>query len=119
MTDIKNMKQRADDSGYFVSDYIKREDAVEALNRHKKTFSYGENNSKERYAYMQHLADFKAIEEIPTADVRENVKGEWTKEEGYVAGDREWKCSICGAIFWNGSMKRYHFCPNCGAQMER
>ena len=54
----------------------------------------------------------------PTADVRENVKGEWTKEAGYVAGDREWKCSICGETFWNGSMKRYHYCPNCGADMR-
>ena len=57
-----------------MSDYIKREDAIEALNRHKKTFSYGEDNSKERYAYMQHLADFKAIENIPTADVVEVVR---------------------------------------------
>ena len=59
------------------------------------------------------------IDAQPTADVRENVKGEWTKENGYVAGDREWKCSVCGEIFWNGSMDRYHYCPKCGAQMMR
>ena len=65
-----------------MTDYIKREDAVEALNRHKKTFSCGEDNSKERYAYMQHLADFKAIEDIPTADVVE--VGKWCDMREYI-----------------------------------
>lgn len=57
-----------------MTDYIKRDDAIEALNRHKKTFSCGEDNSKERYAYMQHLADYMAIENVPSADVVEIEK---------------------------------------------
>ena len=70
------------------------------------------NNMKDK------TIDANDIARFPTADVRENVVGEWVKERGCVAGDREWKCSVCGAIFWNGSMRRYHYCPECGARME-
>lgn len=76
-----------------------------------------DTNSHERGLTLIGIAQL--LDEQPTADVRENIKGEWTKEAGYVAGDREWKCSVCGETFWNGSMDRYHFCPNCGADMRR
>ena len=60
----------------------------------------------------------------PTADVRENVRGEW-KESNKV--DR-WICSVCNvenryayAYFTgrNGGYKMQdYFCPNCGADMR-
>lgn len=59
------------------------------------------------------------IDETPTADVRENVRGFWYALEkgdrGYSAGD--FKCSICGEPnhTW---LPKPNFCPNCGADMR-
>ena len=50
------------------------------------------------------------VKDIPTADVRPNVKGEW-KEGKY--GIKY--CSDCGAI--NNSAHK-NFCPNCGVDMR-
>ena len=46
----------------------------------------------------------------PTADVRENVRGEWIKKKGSL-----WSlatCSVCGELSVEGDKP---FCPNCGA----
>lgn len=53
--------------------------------------------------------DVNELNSIPTADVRENVKGEWEPRGGY------YYCSQCGARYeWGGN-----FCPNCGADMRK
>lgn len=69
------------------------------------------------------------IDDIPTADVRENVRGEWLPHP--IKGNREWDvCSACGTgckrreygIHANGKkwVTEYNFlfCPNCGADMR-
>lgn len=64
------------------------------------------------------------IDDIPTADVRENVKAEWIKEiKHYKDDEQEYDyydiyCSACG----EKPEKAWHltnYCPNCGAQMMR
>ena len=53
------------------------------------------------------------IDTQPTADVRENVRGEWIKKEGSL-----WTlatCSVCGELSVEGDKP---FCPNCGADMR-
>ena len=63
------------------------------------------------------------IDEIPTADVRENVRGEWKKEiRHYKGNDQEYdyyviKCSQCGARPQK-AWELTNFCPNCGADMR-
>lgn len=60
------------------------------------------------------------IKNAPTADVRENVRGEWgiiEEPDGYYHTE----CDICGQyleedVFMRG--KKYNFCPNCGADMR-
>lgn len=50
----------------------------------------------------------------PTADVRENVRGEWLTKDGRAS----WiECSVCE---WHGYILGhiYHYCPNCGADMR-
>lgn len=47
----------------------------------------------------------------PTADVRENVRGEWIDAQYPFS-----KCSICDCYF-DTANNEANFCPNCGAQM--
>ena len=56
---------------------------------------------------------FDKIIETLTADVRENVRGEWRFIEGDIFG--MYNCSNCG----NLSFQNSEFCPNCGAEMQR
>ena len=104
-----------------MGDYIRREDA----------YPY-ESRSTEMFVADGWLADpvfvplFEVNEHIanvPAADVRENVRGEWTGEsdgyaDGYLVFDR-WNCSVCGYIVDDDEPPRWHFCPNCGADMRK
>lgn len=64
-----------------------------------------------------------ALEDAQTADVRENVKGNWDKNR--IAF--HWKCSECGAVvsnnlgtvFYYTGNENLNYCPRCGARMER
>ena len=48
------------------------------------------------------------MDEIPVADVRENVHGEWKVADGEIF------CTKCGYMPEHASL----YCPNCGAQMD-
>lgn len=51
------------------------------------------------------------LEDIESADVRENVRGEWLQNE-----ESPWlyECSKCHRVFLGTT----DFCPNCGADMR-
>ena len=51
------------------------------------------------------------IDNTPTADVRENVRGEWINKGFMVA-----ECSNCKEQFHE--LEIANFCPNCGADMR-
>lgn len=56
------------------------------------------------------------IDDIPTADVRKNVKGEWLSGDCMGAS-----CSKCDEYFSFRTFNEVHsfnFCPNCGADMR-
>ena len=55
------------------------------------------------------------IRDIPAADVRPVIHGEWI----YGSSDDAW-CSVCGEIFndFDCHVDQYNFCPNCGADMR-
>lgn len=53
------------------------------------------------------------IEEVPTADVKETVKGAWKLIS---AKDLTFYCSECGKITTTDSD---NYCPRCGAEMKR
>ena len=55
----------------------------------------------------------RRLKEIPAADVRPVVLGEWTRID-YEPHGHDYKCSACG---WKNDMPT-HFCPNCGAKMQ-
>ena len=96
------------------------------------------NNTKDK------TIDANDIERFPTADVRENVRGEWVlleprypveqkvywnKEQALADtkgnGARERReCSCCGYTksfmchMKDEQIKLWNFCPNCGADMR-
>ena len=97
-----------------MSDYIKREDAI-------KAFCYrclirGKCKLDEVYCLPR-----KKLDEIPAADVRENVRGEWVFEKGdgktCVDG---WVCTNCKCSYHTNVpyFSEYKYCPNCGAIMR-
>jgi hypothetical protein len=65
------------------------------------------------------IAIHDLLEIQPSANVRENIHGEWVEGdeflfcgETYTTGD---KCSVCGRTAMSYP---WHFCPNCGAYMR-
>lgn len=58
----------------------------------------------------------KSIDEIPHADVRENVRGKWSlvTDRYGINGESVWKCSACSEM----TISKGDFCPNCGADMR-
>ena len=68
------------------------------------------------------------IDDQPTADVRENVKGEWIdcevvhdRKDAKITDWQQARCSVCGKWHTTPYMYSwYHFeyCPNCGADMR-
>lgn len=62
----------------------------------------------------------RVIDAQPTADVRENVRGEWKEVAERGLCDLR-KCSNCGHIEAVGLemiTPKPNFCPNCGADMR-
>ena len=59
---------------------------------------------------------------VPTADVRENVKGEWidapNREFCFRADFKTIKCNKCGYNMPKCDSFANNFCPNCGADMR-
>lgn len=55
----------------------------------------------------------------PTADVRENVRGEWEEYRDWKHGSFKHRCSECGYHDnERDDLGTYNFCPHCGAEME-
>ena len=88
-------------------DYISREVAIDTIDSLYFDTVDDHNRTKER------------IKRVPSADVRENVKGFWYAlnkgDRGYSAGD--FCCSICGKPN-NTWIQKPNFCQNCGADMR-
>lgn len=69
------------------------------------------------------------IKEMPTANVRENVKGRWVEvvdrtemydKEGVKTWGMLFQCNQCGFVLnaIEGHTGQYNYCPNCGADMR-
>lgn len=89
----------------MMADYIKREDALEAL----------------KIARGYCPCAYEEIKNLPAADVTEVRHGRWIAETCESVSKRNrlieyrvYKCSICGRS--NGRIKK-NYCPNCGAKM--
>lgn len=82
------------------------------------------NTSGVVYTYGTQIISM--VDNQPTADVRENVRGEWEHWGSPFSDESEVidtiVCSVCGARFIepkDETKGEYNYCPNCGAQMMR
>ena len=91
-----------------MKEYIDREEALLAI---KQAFEKGERPSL-------------YIKSIPAADVAPVRHGEWLKAEDDYCGLNIIQCSICHEE-WCFEIDddvidlNYHYCPNCGAKMDK
>ena len=69
------------------------------------------------------------VDNEPTADVRENVKGRWVEvvdrtemydKEGVKTWGMLFQCNQCGFVLnaVEGHTGQYNYCPNCGCLMK-
>ena len=78
-----------------MSDYIKREDAIE-----KCMTIQG--------------AGYKWLKDIPSEDVEPVRHGKWDAYDRYSQWIMHYKCSECNAV----ADDSYKYCPYCGAKMK-
>lgn len=80
--------------------------------------NWGANGYGNQDAYDAINECIKAIDDQPTADVRENVRGEWrtTYFDHVAMGERPkiLYCSVCNQCIAYPT----NYCPNCGADMR-
>lgn len=92
-----------------MADYIKREDLVNALLdytwRDEEGYMIDDYDGKRRFIE-------EWMPDIPAADVRENVRGEWIDTTNYFM---RWQCSVCENHTRDA---RPPYCPYCGAEMR-
>lgn len=87
-----------------MSDYIKRKDALELIER-AQALGWSANTL---YDEMQAL---------PVEDVAPVVHAKWIESEIFDIGF--WICSNCSFVSEAiAAPKLYNYCPNCGAKMD-
>ena len=107
-----------------MNDLISRQDAIDAVDERIQTLLKDET-FRQKCGDRDLYGVKRLIQNIPPADVRENVKGEWIDKE-YGIGKCHATCSACREISQgnaedNGFGYDYSFskyCPNCGADMR-
>lgn len=92
-----------------MSDYIKREDAIDYLTTNMNWFDADgiETSEEEKRADITEL-----VNGVPSADVAPVRHGRWVVIDA--EEPRRYGCSECKRLSWH--MENY--CPNCGARMD-
>lgn len=105
----RELHEMADEGRALMSDYIKREDALEQFDY----YDLGEYLTTQIRGMLM---------DVPSADVAPIIHGDWKEEKitfnkwgGDVATEKTlWRCSVCGhedSILTN-------YCSKCGARMD-
>lgn len=89
-----------------MAEYIKKDDVLEYMRSRL--------DMQDEYLPI-HFMDF-VIDEMPAADVRENVRGTWLGKP--IGGYCTVRCSICNAAF-RYNRGQWSFCPECGTDMRK
>lgn len=80
----------------------------------------------ERVFKLQAQTARKLVDDIPTADVKTVVRGEWIAYPACLKyqnayADHHIVCSVCEECFsiLDNDTERFNFCPNCGSDMRQ
>lgn len=94
-----------------MAEYIEKEETIQRYQNVVDIVGIAKSADGEtKFGLVKDLDVIEFLQALPAADVRENVKAEWSAMDD----DKDcFECSECDAIVG----KRYRFCPNCGAQM--
>ena len=108
-----------------MAEYIKRDDAKKAILEACGCDSECKTGCRYGMCDIPAGSVWGAVDNIPAADVRENVHAQWIPNKKYL---RIARCSYCNHIQTvNGVDKTehcyihralYRYCPNCGADMR-
>lgn len=108
-----------------MSDYIDRQAAIDAIEKLVLPQTKGETMAEEinRVAWRCAInCAEEMIRHLPSAEVEPVKRGKWIEHylEKWIDAPWGYNCSECGEWFVVGQepIKRYHYCPNCGAKME-
>ena len=117
-----------------MAEYIEHETAIDAIKKNvmveyiKKQDALGVfhdwSNKEGELVSAKETSEYKAIENIPAADVQPVVHGKWIKNEGIGVRGVGWHCSVCKEndvwAFIDKDEKTQDdlYCPNCGAKMD-
>ena len=109
-----------------MTDYIKREDAIDYLTTNMNWFDADgiETSEEEKRADITEL-----VNGVSSADVAPVRHGHWDVREPMpmhdIKGNLSWGhwyvCTGCGfaTTAIEGHITQYRYCPNCGAKMDR
>jgi hypothetical protein len=84
-----------------MSDYIKREDAIEAFDPQQR-----------RDWYTPWIVE--ELKDLPSADVAPVRHGHWIK----ISPAGIYECSECGKNVMTSDIEAYEYCQGCGARMD-
>lgn len=94
-----------------MAEYIKRETAIEAIEKADYT-AIADDADSCKADYLREI-----IENVPAADVVPVVHGKWIESANFDSGF--WVCSKCRFVSEAiAAHKLYGYCPNCGAKMD-
>lgn len=81
-----------------------------------------ENDALDAAYYAAMSRAIRLSENAPTIDYELVVHGKWIENEGF-DGDTYYSCSACGQDWFcpdgTPAENNMHFCPCCGAKMDR
>ena len=95
------------------------EKAEKTMEKHGQEYSYSFMSSSQEISTEWYFVE-ELINNAPTADVRENVRGEWVVLRREQDNMYDHICSACAETFCTSpyTKGRHPFCPHCGAAME-
>ena len=105
-----------------MSRYIDADKLMIVLNDwwYSQTKIESQNIPYDDYISVTIRSAMEAVKEQPTADVRENVRGEWIRRDSRYVGWISFDCSVCGETLEldRETSNDFKYCPFCGADMR-
>lgn len=99
-----------------MNDLISRQAVLMSLADYQlqESPNWGANGMGNTDAYEAITECIRVIEQAPTIDPVKH--GKWIKIEGMSS---DYYCSECEQKWWTPFPEEMHYCPNCGARMDK